>query len=168
MKEFVFLICCILFSQCKNSDRKNTVNVDEFAYDSIMADTASVQEVNDSTSLKIFAGLEYDKDNYSKAIPYFTQLIKIFPLRGEYYYRRGFSYAQTDNDSSAVKDLLKAIEFNYQRFEAYRMLGIIYMLKLIDPKLATYYFEKCLEINPLDEEIKGFLKRVADDNSKSI
>ena len=69
----------------------------------------------------------------------------------------GYCHAQLTNDSTAIKNYLKAAELNFRRFDAYRSVGLIYAIGLNDKSKAIYYLNKCIKINPTSDEVKKLI-----------
>lgn len=161
--SFIYIQLLLLCCACSNKN-EGKLN-DRKKMDSVKG---TLSNHIDTSSIRIFASLAYKNDNYKEAIDLFGQLIEVFPHKGEYYATRGYCLTQLNSDSAAIKDFLKSVEYNFNIFEAYRSLGITYMFKLDDPKLARFYFGKCFEINPKDEEIIKYLKALNDGTPNNL
>ncbi len=116
-------------------------------------------------SLEYRANLNYDAQDYEKAIPLFDSLILLDPTKGEFSFKRGFSRMQMDNSipfdtamrlsnkellhlkeqkyMPTIKDFLAAIKFGFRKKVAYLNLGVIYTF--VDDNVALDYFTKSLK-----------------------
>ena len=116
-----------------------------------------------------------EKGDYKKAAKYYKKAVEKDEKNGEAYYNLGVLYGRialkdisvdelwedkSDEEvafNSAVNYYLKAIEIDKKNYHAYNNLGILY--KAFDwHDKAKECFEKSLEINPEQENIKELLK----------
>ena len=163
--KVIFVFVAIILVCCTTKKESEPLATDTSKLNS---DEKFVMTIKDSTALRVKAAMACEQDDYLNAAKLYDQLILIFPWKGEYYYKRGFSNAQLNNDSSAVSDFLIAIKYDYRKFDSYKSLGIIYMFKLGDTKQATFYFRKAVELNPNDEETLKYLEAIESDGKKSL
>jgi tetratricopeptide (TPR) repeat protein len=155
LRAFLYASCLILIYSCNSHASGKIIEGPQ------IRDTANSQE---QKWLLIAKGF-YSKHEYSLAKPYFDSLISINPVNGEYYFKR--AYCKTDlssDDSSAIGDYFKAIEFNYRNKQsAYLNIGAAHRFKAIfrcrkeaeqiqQLDSTLYYYDKCLEIDPNDEK----------------
>lgn len=124
----------VIFLSC-DSNRRETTNSE-----------------NTIEKIKLEADSFYYENNYSRAIILFNELIALDSTKGEYYFKRGFSYSMLLNAEQAIKDYSKAAELEYRKADAYKNIGINY--STINDSLAIYYLDKCLEIEPENAKAK--------------
>jgi tetratricopeptide (TPR) repeat protein len=93
-------------------------------------------------------GIEYDlKDEYNKAIEYFTKAIKLEPNKALYYNRRGFSYYELKEHEKSIADHSKAIELEPDNALYYNNRGSSYSWLSEYEKAITDY-SKAIELEP--------------------
>jgi tetratricopeptide (TPR) repeat protein len=88
----------------------------------------------------------YDHDVYSKAISYLDSLIILDSTKGEYFFKRAYSYDKL-NDIRSVDDYKKAIKLNYRVADVYQNLALDAMLFDKD-SLALIFFSKAVTVDP--------------------
>ena len=88
----------------------------------------SISSVNAGTVEEYYqtGNYYYDQDNFTQAIFYYTQAIKIDPKHSSAYFNRGFAYYYQDNFTQAISDFTKAIEINPKNSDAYNNRGLAY------------------------------------------
>jgi tetratricopeptide (TPR) repeat protein len=89
----------------------------------------------------------YDHDAFNNAIYYLDSLIALDSTKGEYYFKRGYSYNRESFMPAAVRDYEKAARLNYEPADAYRHIALVKM-SMDDDSTALVYFNKGLKINP--------------------
>ena len=87
------------------------------------------------------------KGEFSSAIRYLTQAIKLNPNCAEVYSNRGNCYVEQENYELALKDYNKAIQLNSSVAEFYSLRGICYHKKE-NYVLALNDFNKAIQLNP--------------------
>ena len=148
---FVFylgIISCDSNKTNANHDQVETGEQDTYA---------KIYVIDSINLLKTQADILIGKEDFLSALELFEKLILIDSLNGKFHFEKGYCLAQLNSDVEAINCYLKASELNYNRFECYRSLGIIYSIKLGNKEKAKYYFEKCVEINPNNDEVKDLL-----------
>lgn len=140
LKITFILLVVWLSSSCNNQDRSN-----------------KEESQKDIKSLENLANDYYANDNYEEASKIFTELIALDSTKGEYYYKRGYSYGQLEQYNKEEKDYLKSIEYGYRVADAYNNLAYFYMAIHKD-SLAVVYLKKYLELNPNDKTAQNALK----------
>jgi len=133
----LFIVCYA--SSCSNQERAN-----------------EEENQTDIKSLESLANDYYANDNYEEASKAFSKLIAVDSTKGEYYYKRGYSYGQMEQYNKEEKDYLKSIELGYRVADAYNNLAFFYMATHRD-SLAVVYLKKYLELNPNDETAQNAL-----------
>ncbi|MTI30500.1 tetratricopeptide repeat protein [Xanthovirga aplysinae] len=98
------------------------------------------------------ANSSYEKDNFKESIRYFTHLINIDSLNGEYYFKRGYSYSDIDSLEASIADYLIAIRMDYRAGSAYLNMGLNYTV-LLDDSLALFCYYKSLQFASDKEKI---------------
>ena len=122
-----------------NFDAKNLQNV-SVAY-----------ATSDEAHYMQLANSSMDKQNYNKAIEYFTKVIQINPNNFEAYNGRGLAYLYMQNFNSSVENFTKSIQLNPNSPMAYSNRGISYaQLQKYPQALAD--FNKAIQLNPNDFE----------------
>ena len=96
--------------------------------------------------LKSKADSYYKLGNYDSSKLYFTYLIQIDSLNGEYYFKRGYSNSMLLKQSESINDYLKAVELKYKPAKAFYNIGVNYELR--NDSLALIYYKKCYEVDP--------------------
>jgi tetratricopeptide (TPR) repeat protein len=92
------------------------------------------------------------RQEFSQGIDELHKAIAIQPTYSDVYYQLGFGYQLVEvNLDSAITNYKRAIDINQGYAMAYINLGVLYSSagKL---KLASYYFNKAAEVNPLQPE----------------
>jgi tetratricopeptide (TPR) repeat protein len=107
--------------------------------------TPHARSAKESLEYKAF-GL-YKNKHYDEAILCLDTLINLDSTRGEYYYKRGYSYDQITDAKKATADFQKAISLNYEVAGAYYHLALDAMQDEKD-SLALFYFDKVLKADP--------------------
>ena len=116
-------LALILLKSCSTSEKKPTPNL-----------------------IKLKADSYYDLGNYDSSRLYFTYLIRMDSLNGEYYFKRAYSNSMLLNQSGSINDYLKAAKLKYKQAKAFYNIGINYQLR--NDSLALIYYKKCYEIDP--------------------
>jgi len=119
--------------------------------------------LSDSSSLRLRAEQHYRKNEYQDAISGYSALLRIDSLNGQFYYRRAYSYLQTDSFSNAITDFEKSILLGYKVPQSYFAMGSIYTMDvetIRNDSLAILYFERCLAIDPSFEKARVLLKHL--------
>lgn len=88
----------------------------------------------------------YEKDEYEKAIPYFTRLIESDSTNGQYYFRRGYCFSGLLNKKKAIEDYKRALQYHFKEESSCLNIGLNYLFE--NDSLALIYLQKCLAINP--------------------
>ena len=91
-----------------------------------------------------------EKQNYDKAIEYFTKAIKLTPNIATLYHERGFSWMMKEQIDKAICDFSKAIELENNFQKAYGERGICYFLKN-DYSRSISDLTKAIQLNPSGE-----------------
>jgi tetratricopeptide (TPR) repeat protein len=97
-------------------------------------------------SMVAHANKLYYADNYVDAVAEYSRLINIDSTNGEYYYKRGFSYAKLLFRKKAIQDFQNAIRFHFKSASACYNIGV--NSSYDDDSFALYYFKKSLELDP--------------------
>ncbi|MTI30502.1 tetratricopeptide repeat protein [Xanthovirga aplysinae] len=105
------------------------------------------QSNNTKEELVKLAKSSYESDDFGEAINYFTQLINLDSSKGEYYYKRGFSFASIDSTESSIADYLIAAKLDYRPDDAYFNMGLNFRV-IWDYPLAIYCFHRSLQLDP--------------------
>jgi tetratricopeptide (TPR) repeat protein len=136
MGKYFLIASAILFlSSCTNSgDARKKVD--------LMSDD-SEKKISDWNTT---ANTLYFQDKYSDAIKYFDSLINHDSIRGDYYYKRGFSFSKLAEREKAITDFQKAIKYNFKVASSYYNLAINYSFD--NDSLSFHYLQKCIEVDP--------------------
>lgn len=133
---------------------RNRLNKISFIYFLLIFFSCDQQKPNDKTVKNIETQIKKQADSfyYAKndlnAAVLFTKLIALDSTKGEYYYKRGYSYSMLLNADDAINDFLKAAKLNYRTAKAYRNIAVNYFT--INDSLAVYYINKSLQVDPTD------------------
>lgn len=100
---------------------------------------------------KTLADSNYQMGNFENTVKYFSKVIVSDSINGEFFYKRGFSYAKLNDFKNSSEDFLKAVKYEYRTADAYYMLGIN-QIAFLNDSLAIFYLEKSLVINPKAQE----------------
>src|SRR5256885_963142 len=76
--------------------------------------------------IKSDADLAYYKNDYTHSAILFDSLIKLDTTKGEYYFKRGYSFSMFLNADQAIKDYLKSISLGYRVADAYKNIAVNY------------------------------------------
>ena len=123
------------------------------------------QNVHQSAYAEFFAGLTYQKEDYSKAIEHYSKAIELNPQMVESYNNRGIVYSENDEVERAIKDYNKAIELDPNGASAYNNRGLAYSKRgkveraikdynkaiELDPEFARAYFGRGIVYNGQEE-----------------
>jgi tetratricopeptide (TPR) repeat protein len=106
---------------------------------------------NDSSLYYLIGKIYYEKDEYDKAIEFYSQAINLNPKDDNAYNNMGIAYANLKEYDKAITAFQKAIELNPKYDIAYNNMGLAYNgLKEYDKAITAY--QKAIEINPKDDE----------------
>ncbi len=105
------------------------------------------QNVHQSAYAEFFTGLTYQKEDYSKAIKYYSKAIELNPQMVESYNNRGIAYSENDEVERAIKDYNRAIELNPNKASFYSNRGVAYNKKGENVRAIKDY-NKAIELNP--------------------
>jgi tetratricopeptide (TPR) repeat protein len=133
IEHFICFILLILLFSCNTSNNKTHSNEAEIYQR---------------------ASLFYNNDDYEKSVKCFDSLIFINPLKGEYYFKRGYSKMALVDDKGAIDDFLKAVKYNYdKKAYVYLNIGTLYRSNgMYDSTL--YYYDKAIEIDSTYKKAK--------------
>lgn len=153
-----FLILSLILYGCRHTEKDH--------YESVVY-------ARDSTKWKLLqdtANDYYKNDEYTKSIEYFSKLIVHDSTQGEFYFKRGYSYAMLINKSKAIDDFKKSLLYNFKNASSCYNIGVNY--SYVDDTLALRYFKKCKEIDPtyqnVDLDISDCIHRISQRRPKSI
>lgn len=119
----------------------------------ILVGCSSKEKKSGIDLIKSKAYFYYKKRNYDSSSIYFTYLIQLDSLNGEYYFKRGYSNSILLKDNESLNDYLKAAKLNYQPAKAFYNIGINYSYN--NDSLALKYFEMCYEIDTSDLQVQN-------------
>jgi tetratricopeptide (TPR) repeat protein len=117
---------------------------------SIKQESASLIDGNEQLKEKAYS--VYHERDYLRCVQYFTELITLDTLQGDYYFRRAFCHGRSDNYNKSTQDYLKAVALGYRISDSYYNIGLNYTIEFND-SLALEYFIKALQANPNDQSI---------------
>jgi tetratricopeptide (TPR) repeat protein len=162
------LIVLFLLLGCSSSTDNNSLR--DKSMTNTEEDSSSRINSNDTISLETLASILYGRDQYIEAIDAYSKLLLVDSLNGQFYFRKAYCLMQIDQDQKALVSFLKAADLNFERYDAYKNIGLIYCKSaLYNPDEASKYFKKCLEMNPNDEVVKKFLYSLAQkENSNNL
>lgn len=98
------------------------------------------------------ANMFYDKDDFNKSVVFFTRLIGRDSTNGEYYFKRGYSFARLEDKKRAIEDFQRALKHKYNASSCYYNIGLAYSYE--SDSLSLLYFKKCLTIDSQDTAAK--------------
>jgi tetratricopeptide (TPR) repeat protein len=124
----------IIASCCNSPSRKNN---DKKVITDEDTGTAAIARMANSS---------YRNDDYPDAVKYFSVLIARDTTNGEYYFRRGYSYARLIKKRDAIEDYKRAIKYHFKVASANFNIGLNFSYD--NDSLALYYFNKCIEADP--------------------
>ncbi|HVU96989.1 MAG TPA: hypothetical protein VHE34_17285 [Puia sp.] len=104
---------------------------------------ANDSEDTNVSMISTMANTFYEHDDYSNAIKYFDKLIDRDSTNGQYYFRRGYSYARLIKKKDAIEDYKRAIKYHFKVASANYNIGLNYSYD--NDSLALYFFKKCIE-----------------------
>lgn len=158
MKVFLFKLVIVIFLfGCRKSNQNSLVNSHQQNESNKITDSLTLNITKDTAELNLRAHLLYINKEYLGAIQEYSELIEIDSLNGKYYYGTGYCLAQLSRYDESISYYQRAADLDYDKFECFKSIGIIYYFMLKDNEHAANYFIKSLEINPNDKEVKSFL-----------
>jgi len=145
-----FLIIIVILTSCNNKTNEKNFRKTEISIEEQMSDTNKTDSFHftkdNILELKTDADSNYKENNYYKAIKLFNQLIRLDSTKGEYYFKRGYSYSMMLNGEDAIKDYLKSAAMGYRVSTSYQNIGANY--STINDSLAVYYLNESLKYDP--------------------
>jgi len=130
MKSIAYILGLTIFVSCRNSP------IAEKAVE-------KATNIEDTAAIVRKANSFYQADDYLNAIKYFSLLIDRDSMNGQYYFRRGYSYAGLIKKKEAIEDYKKAVKYQFKVASANFNIGLNYAYD--NDSLALYYFRKCIE-----------------------
>lgn len=91
---------------------------------------------------------EFSARNYSKAVEYYTEAIKMYPKNCIYFSNRAACHLSTGDNDSAIVDCEEAIRLDPRFVKSYIRLGTALMKKALYQDAIDRGFDKALEIDP--------------------
>ena len=91
--------------------------------------------------------LAYEQSNYQKSINYLERLLKRNPYYSRAYTARGVNYLMYQDRVFALANYFDGLEINPGNWRSYYNIGLLLKGQGFS-KLASKYYETCLEINP--------------------
>jgi len=149
-------LALILLWGCSNSNQSNTLNSYKLNVSGKAIDSLKVP-LKDTVSLNLKARLLLAHKKYIDAMHEYSKLIEIDTMNGKYYYGKAYCLAQLDQYVESINYYKMASELEYDRFECFKSIGVIYYFMIKDNERAEEYFNKCLEINPKHKEVESYL-----------
>lgn len=139
-----------------------------FSFSCRHVDHKKIESAIDYKRIESEAMSAYERNDYRNAVILFSELLKADSTKGEFYFKRGYSYSMLLNVEDAIKDYKKAIACGHRVADAYNNIGINY--STIDDSLAIVYFKKAIEAgydnNKIYERIEECKKRLNDANKQ--
>ncbi|WP_299819576.1 tetratricopeptide repeat protein [uncultured Pontibacter sp.] len=114
----------------------------------------------DVNYLKEVADQAYQNKEFDKAKSFYSKLISLDSLSGEYYYRRGVSYAHFYDFEKAIEDYSRSVELSYRVHDSYYNMGIIYYIMFMNDSKAIDCFKKALEADPNSKDAAEMLESI--------
>ena len=105
----------------------------------------------------------YNNGTYSEAIRYFDQLIHLDSTKGEYYFKRGYSYGKQFDQFEEFINYEKAIELNYDVADANFNIATIAFTNDQD-SIAIVYLDKSLKAGSTKYKDIQLLKKMCIQN----
>jgi len=149
---------------CSNSNQHN-IKQDERIK---IIDSLNTTLNKDTVEMNLKAHLLYVNKEYLEASQEYSELIKIDSLNGKYHYRKGYCLAQLSSYNEAIIYYQQASILNYDKFECFKSIGIIYYFMINDNKRAEEYFSKCLEIKPKDKEVEKYMAELTNNENLNL
>ena len=76
--------------------------------------------------------------------------------------------AQLDQYDQSISYYQKAADLDYDKFESFKSIAVIYYFMVKDNDRAEEYFNKCLEISPKDKEVKSYIEDITNDKKSNL
>ena len=120
------------------------------------------REVLNHIGFHLLAIISRSKSDYSIALEYLNQSIKLDPLYSDAYSDIGGLYIEINNLPLAIKYLQKSLEINPNKFSPNNNLGIVFR-KLGKIKVALNFFLKALKINSKNSALNFSIGQIYDE-----
>ena len=103
----------------------------------------------------------YKKQQYDKALTFYTKAIELTPTEPTYYTNRASVFLVKENYKAALNDCLQALRINENHFRALMRAGKCYMLLGNLPQAQNLYF-RADKVQPNDPSIVSELKELGE------
>ena len=96
----------------------------------------------------------YNNEDYEKSLNGFDSLIAINPLKGEYYFKRGYSKSMLLDDEGAMNDYLLSIKYVFDKKKpAFLNIGTLYRGRG-QYDSAIHFYDKAIETDSTYQKAK--------------
>jgi tetratricopeptide (TPR) repeat protein len=96
----------------------------------------------------------YEQENYHNALRHYEMIIERDSIAPEFFYRKGICLAKLFSFEESINAFIFSAKLGYREVDSYYNIGLNHSI-LLNDSLALHFFEKALEIDSTDTEIKN-------------